>query len=246
MFGSSIVQLVSSIMAALITGTALIITQLLKNKRVSVLWIIIFMVLGALGGYYLGETLAQSLEFKITDDFSNKSRYWDQANIETASHKSKSYIVNGKYYWEVTGFDLVGATIEPATPILSNFIYSIDIKQIKGSDDITYGILFRSNEASGWYFFAIRNDGYFQLMFSPPSGEMKWLIPWTKSSVISNKNNLKVIAQEDVIRLYINNSLVTSISDRSSTYGEIGIYVGVREGDNTAFEIDNFDLEILK
>jgi len=107
-----------------------------------------------------------------------------------------------------------------------------------------YGIVFRasgSSDARSYYIFGVTNKGQYYLQ---KKLEGAWVdtdpVSATSSQTIKpgqTKNVLRVLARGDQISIYINGSLVNTVTDDAISSGSVGIFAGTGDNDSaeTAF-----------
>lgn len=123
---------------------------------------------------------------------------------------------------------------------IQDFYYEaeINLKQCSGVDE--YGLVFRSPDYSSGYFFAVRCNGEYSLRAY--NGEYTNIISWQYSEAVntgSNQSNrLGVYVTDDLIKLYINGTLVDEANDAVfPDAGHFGFLIA-------AYEIPGFRVEV--
>jgi hypothetical protein len=106
-----------------------------------------------------------------------------------------------------------------------NFILLTQMRSIGNTG--VYGVVFRGKHSPPtFYIFQLNLAGQYQLIkWSQTQDQNDILIPWTTSDAIKKDqatNELKVLAQESQITLYVNNQQLASIADKSLTNGVAG------------------------
>jgi serine/threonine protein kinase len=104
-----------------------------------------------------------------------------------------------------------------------------------------YGIVFRvsgSSDARSYYIFGVTTNGKYYLQ---KKLDGKWADPDPVSATSSQtimpgqvKNVLRVLARGQEIQLYINGSLVNTVTDDSISSGSVGIFAGTGDNDSAA------------
>ncbi len=114
-------------------------------------------------------------------------------------------------------------------PDFSNFVYEVQMTIVSGQAG---GIVFRANPAnSTFYYFRVGQDGSYDLWTYVDKyiDHAHHLTSGTSGSSTAihtgyNQSNLvAVVAQGSSLALYVNQQLVTSVSDNSYSHGQIGI-----------------------
>lgn len=98
-----------------------------------------------------------------------------------------------------------------AAPYFEDFDLLLRARPVAGPLDNGYGVVFRLQDADNYYMFLISSDGYYQVQRNI-NGQQKILSDWIPSPLIEQglnvENWLRVVAQGDNFRFYINNSAV--------------------------------------
>jgi hypothetical protein len=134
------------------------------------------------------------------------------------------------------------------TPIIDNFEYSADIKTISG--DSQPSLVFR-HSADGYYiFYLLPQSNMFSLMaWSNESGDWVPVIEWSKSQHINSElgaiNTLKIIAKNELIRIFINGNEEGIKSDYTFNDGKIGVGIGIANSLSGEYEFSNFQFSII-
>ncbi len=172
----------------------------------------------------------------FTDNFSSQKASEDKGwsfeagdNVDYTWSANKLTISVKKTQW--LGWDTPDGTYD-------NFGVEIEA-QPTSSGYAEYGIIFRitgSGDTRSYYVFGVNTSGKY---FLQKRVEGKWADPDPISATASQaikpngKNTLRVLAQGATISLYVNGSLVKTVSDDSITGGgKVGVYAGTDK--NTA------------
>ena len=127
---------------------------------------------------------------------------------------------------------------------MSDFYLSVSGKYIAGSDDNTYGLLFRLNGTGrpGYLFRLYEKKQMYDIQFV--GDEFVTLKQETLSPIIAQGkfNKIAVIAKGSDLYFFINDKFVEHIVDNQRTRGSVGIRVAVDKGIEHIFEFDNFVL----
>ncbi|HMN15638.1 MAG TPA: hypothetical protein PKD55_25255 [Bellilinea sp.] len=129
-----------------------------------------------------------------------------------------------------------------------NFFAEVDLEPQACSGADRYGLYFRvpnPESADQGYLFSLTCSGYYSLRkWDEPFYEMTHLIPWTESAEVnagSNQpNKLGVLANGDLITLFINGQKVAEINDASYPEGYVGLFVGAQRTQFFTVKADNF------
>ena len=171
------------------------------------------------------EPIRTAGQLLFQDDFRDPNSGWliDANKDREFAYEDGEYSILAKmpdsWWWAAAPTD------EP----LSDFTVEVDLQQLSGLKEHTYGIVFRE-QGNGFYRFGISGTGEYAL-FKAQNDRWIRLLDWTKSTAIrpgSGSNRLKVTTKGSQISLYANGELLASINDASFAQGAIGLYVEKR------------------
>ena len=179
----------------------------------------------------------------FSDTFDSNKNDWIIGNGDDEFTTITREIKDGKYTWDVSSKQSVIAWVAADTKPVSNFHLTVELKQVSGSNQSDYGLIFREDADSNLYYFGIDDEGFFCLL----SYDNEWtdMIEFTKSSVIlpGETNSLTVIADGPNFIFFINDQLVGRMTDDHIPTGTTAVAVELFEADLQAvFEFDNFEL----
>lgn len=103
-----------------------------------------------------------------------------------------------------------------------------------------YGVIFRlADDDSAFYILGLTTEGQYGL-FRFDQDHYEILIPYTASAVVktgTGSNRIKVVNQGDQIAVYVNDELLSSVSDTNLHSGRVGFFVeGAQAGSEAAFD----------
>jgi len=182
---------------------------------------------------------AWSRPLEIRDTFDSVSVRWDQSNSEISERGTLSLslgLANTDVYTLFVG--------PPATSVgpIQDFDIGLDIQQQSGADDASYGVRFRQYGSDNYLFVALNQRGYWRVVRSS-FGEIVPLTAWQFSRHIAPgigaNNHLRVIAEGDTVRVYINGIDHGNIRDDAPSAGQLTIGIATGEGGAATIEIDN-------
>jgi 3-keto-disaccharide hydrolase len=178
------------------------------------------------------------------ETFDTNDNQWAEGTFNDEYGKT-DFTINGKYVWAVTAAKGVNQkSWADKAPSVQDFIVSVDATHTAGTQNASYGILFRITDADNLYYFAISDVGDYYLG-SLTNGEWSTLIDWTETPYIhpNATNTLKVKSIGDELTLYINDNAVDRIQDSAHAEGTSGIAIELYDaGDKSNFEFDNFSM----
>jgi eukaryotic-like serine/threonine-protein kinase len=178
------------------------------------------------------------------DEFNSNTNGWVVGTF-TDDSGTFTYTMNGSYKWEFVikkgQFRRVWAK---QAPIVEDFTVSVDATHVSGSENASYGIVFRGKDNNNFYNFLINKDYYFIGLLK--DGKWTTLVDWKNTTKINANalNQLKVIGKGDEFTFYINDQKIDQVKDGSLPKGTAGLVVELyNAGDTSTFEFDNFTLK---
>ncbi len=109
--------------------------------------------------------------------------------------------------------------------IFADFAAEVQVRFETDVESVRGGLVWRYQDKPSYYYFNIRNTGRYALE-KFLDGEWQTLIPATASPHISTgiaTNNLKVVAEADLISIYVNDQHLADFTDSSISEGMIGL-----------------------
>ena len=125
-----------------------------------------------------------------------------------------------------------------------DFVLEVDAWQRGGAPESSYGVLFRVQEDGQFYRFDITGNGLYMIERRATDGTWTRLLPeWTATAAINQglnvANRLKVIANGAELGFYVNDILLTQLSDSTLSGGRIGLDAGSFAGNALQVSFDN-------
>lgn len=186
----------------------------------------------------------------ILDTFSSNANNWSTGDNETEYAYSDETIEDGKlqFYVEAKKAVLVWDVLDGA--LATDFEISVDGHKVSGVKAGDYALVFRKVDKNNYYVFIVNEDYQEYEIAVRKDGEWKTLVPWTTSTDVmkGSANKLKVNMIGSTIKAYVNNKLLTTITDTTiTTAGQVGVAVDLYDADQIAtFEFDNFSYRKIK
>ncbi len=188
-------------------------------------------------------TIFSQTNYKVIIDekFDNpESKDWDQTNSIYQNLK----IENGVYNLEGVNDKNNGwAFRDLGLNINNNYIIEFDIRQVAGSDNVGYGLVFGMNKGrTEFYKFSISGNQFRRLSgkWNKKSQELR---PWKKKESVINKmnewNKIKVVRTRNLLEFFVNDVQVAAYGKFVDNGRHIAFYV---EKKGVKVEIDNFKL----
>ena len=179
------------------------------------------------------------------DDFSVQSDDWPANSNDVVQFAYE----NESFHIHVVGEGSIGWSINRRTfdPGVGDFYVETDLTDVAGLADAETGLAFRVVDSDNYYYFTISGAGSYRL-YRMSDGEWHTLVDWTNALAIRTApgatNRLGVLAQGASISLFVNDQLLTTVTDDVLSRGGIGPVVGTFTGAGGDAEIafDNFSL----
>jgi len=179
----------------------------------------------------------------FSDAFMTDTGVWYTGTYRTPRLEGTITVGNGNHLWQVTTFQETSWWLRPDLAAISNFSLDVEMQQVSGPTESSYGVIFRLQENGNfrYYRFRITGSQTYEVAFVD-GNTVTTLIDWTWSSAIrpSDSNQIRIIGQGSQFTFYINGEYVDETSDRSLDTGQVGIIVGLPEADQAVFQTTNF------
>jgi hypothetical protein len=126
--------------------------------------------------------------------------------------------------------------------VYQDLAMEMDGRKVSGSDTNDYGLIFRLVDRGNFYRFVVSSQGQYTLDQYLKSN-WNTIKKWTTHSAIKKGteiNHLKVIAQGSTFQLYVNDTLVDTITDNSIPQaGKVALSGGSYDAPNVHVAFDN-------
>lgn len=134
------------------------------------------------------------------------------------------------------------ATLDGQT--FGDFALEVDATQRAGPAESSYGVLFRMVDGHQFYRFEITGNGLYMIERHNDDGTWTRLVPdWTPTSAIvqgmNQTNRLRVLAVGSSLTFYVNDILLTTVTDTTYPSGAIALDAGTFGGANMQVSFDN-------
>lgn len=117
-----------------------------------------------------------------------------------------------------------------------------------GPSDSAAGLIFHYQDEDNFYLFSVSGDGHYGLDVYD-KGELNTLIDWTAAETIKSRGEMNVLRVEtrgDLIRLFVNDTLLDEISDDTITKGQMALAVNTFDEGDAIVKFDNLVVHRLK
>jgi hypothetical protein len=190
------------------------------------------------------ESASNNWKVIISEPFdSNKNKWLVLADSEDEYATTTYEITNGKYRWDTTAHKSHIGWVRAGKKPLTDFYLSVEIQAVEAPDSADYGVVFREDENSNFYYFGINGQGkYILYVFFE---EWDTLIDWTESEFIEpgELNRITVIGEGSHFTFFVNDQYLTEFTDDKIPEGVTALAVELSvENDHAVFEFDNFEL----
>ena len=189
------------------------------------------------------EIEASNWEVVLTDSFDTNDNDWLAESSDDEYSFMNYEVVDGKYRWDTEAHQSFIGWVRSDMEPLTDFYLSVEIRQVEGPDTADYGVLFREDEDSNFYYFAVSEQGAYALYIYFNGWDT--LIDWTNTDLIhpGEPNRITVIASGPQFIFFINDQYLTEFTDDQIPEGITALAVELsEEGDQAVFEFDNFEL----
>ena len=182
--------------------------------------------------------LAEGVIFQET--FDDDQAGWETGDVEDEYSVNEAVIDDGKYTLTVEAKQTAYVEKFLTTQDFSDFILLVEATPTTDEEFYSYGVSFRIDEDGHGYTFEIGNDGLYSV--SVYDGEWQTLVDWTntKAIKIGQTNEIVVVAQGEELQFYVNDDLLTSLEDDTTSVGQVAMVVDIfEESKSVAVEFDN-------
>jgi hypothetical protein len=129
-------------------------------------------------------------------------------------------------------------------PAFTDFLLEVDAWQRSGSSESSYGVLFRMQDNLQFYRFEVTGTGLFMVERRNADGSWTRLVPeWTPTAALNKglnvPNRLKIVAIGSDLAFYVNDILLTQVTDDLYQSGTIGLDAGTFSGGSVQVSFDN-------
>jgi hypothetical protein len=176
------------------------------------------------------------------DDFGDLSSGWDTFDEDN----TLAEYTNGEYRIGVYQDNYMAWGNPSPGQEFADSQVEVDARQTEGSLDNNFGLLVRYQmDDQDFYWFEISGDGYYSVDLRQ-AGEWSTLVDWATSDAINQgigaTNHLKVVCAGNRFSFYVNDTLLTEVSDSTFSSGSIGLAVGTFDEPGVAVNFDNIEV----
>jgi hypothetical protein len=189
------------------------------------------------------ESAAENWKVILTDTFDSNKNDWPVESSDDDYAFTTYEIADGKYRWDATAHQPFISWASANKDEFIDFYLSVDIQQMEGPDSADYGIVFREDNDSNFYYFGINDQGEYVLYMYYK--ERDTLLNWTETDLIQQgkANRVTVIGEGSHFTFFINDHYLTEITDDTIPSGSTALAIEMtEENDHGIFEFDNYEL----
>jgi hypothetical protein len=184
----------------------------------------------------------------VSDTFETNQSDWYVDTDDDEYAKIIYQVKDGKYIWNATSHQGFVQRMRANPVSFDDFYFALEATQPGFTTAADYGIIFREDSSSNYYYFSINNKGQYTFWLYY---KLEWtaLIESTRSEIILPRkaNKLAVLATGDHFIFFINDQYVTEIHNDTLDKGRVGMAAEISEPDlDIVFEFDNILLKVPK
>jgi len=108
----------------------------------------------------------------------------------------------------------------------SDFTLEVEATPLSGSDFNGYGLVYRAQDESHYYAFAVGSDGYYAVL-RVADGEEAELVNWQQFPHVRRgrqANRLRVVCEGPTCRFYVNDEYAATVEDYTWPAGDVGLW----------------------
>ncbi len=110
----------------------------------------------------------------------------------------------------------------------TDFLLVVNARQAGGSDNNSYGLIYRYQDSDNFYYFRISGNGFYSAA-KMVDGQWKTLVGWKQSPYINrgqSTNHLKLVCRGRYMSFYVNGEHLAEWRDSTFAQGDIGLAAG--------------------
>lgn len=185
-----------------------------------------------------GDTEPAGPKILFQDDFSRKGNDWLQLRDEDGitDYDQDGYRIKVDkaewIFWSNPGLSLTNVKID------------VDATKIGGPEENEFGVICRYVDENNFYFFSVTSDGFFSVT-KLINGEYEFIgmEEFGATDAVNAGNTLNHLTGEcngNVLRFWVNGTLLAETQDDTFTEGDVGLIAGTTDISGTDVLFDNF------
>ena len=192
------------------------------------------------------ENAASTWRVILADTFDSNDNNWLEESSDDDFALTIYQVVDGKYRWESTAHQSFIGWVRAGREPLTDFYLSVEIQLTEAPvSPVDYGVIFREDEDSNFYYFAVTDAGEYALFIFYEEWDL--LIDWTETDLINSgeANRITVLGEGPQFTFFINDQYLTEITNDQIPEGLTALAIELsNENDQATFEFDNFELRV--
>ena len=181
-------------------------------------------------------------EALLIDSFDNNNNSWDVFE----ENGNSAQVENGQLVMKVVEPNSI-YRVWPAVA-LSNLDIAFDAVIQEGTQaNVSYGVACRYVNNDNYYSFTVDGDGYYTIK-KKVAGTQEILTDWMLSNALKSgvgqANRIRVVCSDNILELYANNQLVTSLQDADLTAGGFALQAGRFDKDDLPMSVTFDNVEV--
>jgi hypothetical protein len=178
------------------------------------------------------------------DDFSNPNSGWDRFEYPTGI---TDYFKNGYKIIVQEPYNYLWAT---PYKVFKDVSIEVDIKKVRGEDDNNFGVICRHKDTDNFYALVISSDGYYGIRKRTNGGEANFIgsegMQSSPAIKLKGFNHLRADCIGENLSIYVNGELLLKVKDSAISSGDVGLFAGTFETNNTEILFKNFVVYLPK
>jgi len=186
-------------------------------------------------------------ELLYHDDFRDPASGWDA--WDEGGSTSVKY-VDGEFRLAVVRENYMAWSHPPEDGKFRDFAIEVDVRQVEGNLNSTFGPIVRYDpDVERYYWFQISGDGYYSV---EETSEGEWIVlqEWEASDAIEKgldaTNHIRVVCDGNRFSFYVNDTLVTQLTDGTLRAGTVGLAAGTSTEPPVVVLFDNLRVYALE
>jgi hypothetical protein len=179
----------------------------------------------------------------IDDSFQDNTFGWPVGEDLGGLADVAIQIEQGAFLWSAQAYNNFIYWAHPEMDYLENFYLLVEVAQVSGPPEASFGFVFRLGEEA-YYIFGIDSLGRYDL-YRFRLGEWEFILAGEQPQNIlpSGINRLEIVARGSTFSFYINGEYLDEVDDPSLATGAVGLMIGLSEaGDSAQFSFTRFML----
>jgi hypothetical protein len=177
------------------------------------------------------------------DSYLDNTHAWPTGE-ESGDLVDISMQVDGTYRWKALAKEGFIYWSRPDIMVTQDFYLGVDVKEIDGTEDGQYGLMFRQVDNDNFYIFKVNQRQQYIFERSTIDG-WQTILDWSETPAIKpdETNHLEVSAIGPDFIFFINGQFINQAFDESLQSGKTGVMIGIpNAGEEVVIDFDNFEI----